>query len=72
MYTQVLLVGAFAVRANGYYVSREVNRFSKSFRVVNLKSAGFSKLETRFSRFKTRFVRVWSILPVFVSLLRVV
>ena len=48
LYTQVLLVGAFTVRANGYcYVFRETNRFSKSFRVVNIENAGFSKLETR-------------------------
>ena len=42
----MLLVAAFAVRANGYcYVSREINRFSKSFRVVNIKKGWL--LETR-------------------------
>ena len=65
LYTQVLLVGTFAVRANGYcYVFREITRLLKFFRVVNIENAGFSKLETRFSRFETRFVRVSSILPV--------
>ena len=34
---------AFASRASGHcYVSREINRFSKSFRVANIKNAGFS------------------------------
>ena len=47
---QVLLVGAFAVRANGYcYVFQEINRFSKFFQVVNIKSAGFSKLNLVFA-----------------------
>ena len=51
---QVLLVGAFAVCENGYcYVFREINRFSKFFQVVNIKSAGFS---TRFLHFETQFV----------------
>ena len=59
------LFGAFAVRASGpCYVSREINRFSKSFRVANIKNAGFSKLKTQFLRFETRFVRDLSIVPV--------
>ena len=59
------LFGAFAVRASGLcYVSREINRFSKSFPVANIKNAGFSKLKTRFLRFETRFVRDLSIVPV--------
>ena len=45
-------------------VSQEINRFLKSFRVVSIKNTGFSKLETRFSCFKTRFVRGSSIVPV--------
>ena len=54
---QVLLVGAFNVRANGScFLSREINRFLKSFQVVNIKNAGFSQLDTPFSCFKTRFV----------------
>ena len=55
----MLLVGAFAVRANSYsYFSQEINRFSKSFLVVNIKkNADFSKvlfhfcLVTQHSRF---------------------
>ena len=63
--TQVQLFGAFAVRASGpCYVSREINRFSKSFQVANIKNAGFSKLKTWFLRFETRFVRDLSIVPV--------
>ena len=59
------LVRAFNSVANGYcYVSREINRFLKSFRVVSIKNAGFSKLETRFSCLETRFVRGSSIVPV--------
>ena len=62
---RLFLLHTFAVRANGYsYIFRQVNHFSKFFWVVNIKSAGFSKLETRFSHFETRFVRVSSILPV--------
>ena len=62
---QVPLVCAFNVCANDYcYVSWEINRFLKSFRVVSIKNAGFSKLETRFSCFETRFVRGSSIVPV--------
>ena len=35
---QVLLVSALALRAGGHcYVSREINRFSKSFQVANIK-----------------------------------
>ena len=50
---------------NGYcYVSQEINCFLKSFRVVSIKNASFSKLETRFSCFETRFVRGSSIVPV--------
>ena len=50
---------------NGYcYISREINCFLKSFWVVSIKNAGFSKLETRFSCFKTRFVWGSSIVPV--------
>ena len=61
----MLLVRAFNVCVNGYcYVSREINRFLKSFRVVSIKNAAFSKLETRFSCFETRFVRGSSIVPV--------
>ena len=45
-------------------VSQEINHFLKSFRVVSIKNTGFSKLETRFSCFKTRFVRGSSIVPV--------
>ena len=45
-------------------VSQEMNCFLKSFRVVSIKNAGFSKLETRFSCFKTQFVRGSSIVPV--------
>ena len=60
------MVCTFNVCANGYsYVSREINCFVKSFRVVIIKTAGFSKLETRFSCFETRFVRGSSIVPVF-------
>ena len=64
--TQRPLVRAFSVCANGYcHVSREINHFLKSFRVVSIKNAGFSKLETRFSCFETdRFVRGSSIVPV--------
>ena len=62
---QVPLVCTFNVCANGYcYVSQEINCFLKSFRVVSIKNARFSKLETRFSCFKTRFVRGSSIVPV--------
>ena len=62
---QVPLVCTFNVCANGYsYVSWEINCFLKSFRVVSIKNAGFSKLETRFSCFETRFVRGSSIVPV--------
>ena len=51
---QVLLVGAFALCAGGHcYVSQEINRFSKSFQVANIKNAGFLKLKTRFSHFGT-------------------
>ena len=65
LYTQVPLVCAFNVWANGYfYVSWEINRFLKSFRVVSIKNAGFSKLETWFSRLKTRFIWGSSIVPV--------
>ena len=61
----MLLVGAFNVRANGYcFLSREINRFLKSFQVVNIKNAGFSQLDTPFSCFKTRFVWGSSIVPV--------
>ena len=43
----------------GYtYVSPEINCFTKSYRLVNIKNACFSKLETRFSRLETGFVRV--------------
>ena len=45
-------------------VFREINDFSKFFQVVNIKSAGFSKLETQFLRFETWLIRVLSILPV--------
>ena len=46
----MLLVCAFNVCANGYcYVSREINCFLKSFWVMSIKNAGFSKLETWFS-----------------------
>ena len=45
-------------------VFREINRFLKSFSVVSIKNDGFSKLETRFSCFKTRFVWGSSIVPV--------
>ena len=63
--TQCPLVRAFSVCANGYcYVSQEINCFLKSFRVVSIKNAGFSKHETRFSCFKTWFVRGSSIVPV--------
>ena len=41
-----------------------INRFLKSFRVVNIKNAGFSKLKTRFSCFETQFIRGSSIVPV--------
>ena len=42
----MLLVGAFAVCASGdCYVSREINRFSKSFLVANIKKCWF--LETQ-------------------------
>ena len=41
-----------------------INHFLKSFRVVSIKNAGFSKLKTRFSCFKTRFIRGSSIVPV--------
>ena len=58
---QVLLVCAFSYMS---YVSREINRFLKSFQVVSIKNAGFSKLETRFSCFETRFVRGSSFVPV--------
>ena len=62
---QVPLVCAFNVCANDYcYVSWEINRFLKSFRVVSIKNAGFSKLKTRFSCFETRFIRGSSIVPV--------
>ena len=65
LYTQVPLVRAFNVCVNGYcYISREINHFLKSFRVVSIKNAAFSKLETRFSCFETRFVRGSSIVPV--------
>ena len=61
----MLLVCAFNVCANGYcYVSREINCFLKSFWVVSIKNAGFSKLETRFSCLETRFFRGSSIVPV--------
>ena len=60
VYTQVLLVCTFAEHAKVIliYVSPEVNHFTKSYRLVNIKNACFSKLETRFSRFETGFVRV--------------
>ena len=62
---QVPLAHAFNVCANGYcYVSQEINHFLQSFRVVSIKNAGFSKLETRFSCFETRFVRGSSFVPV--------
>ena len=62
---QVPLAHAFNVCANGYcYVSQEINHFVQSFRVVSIKNAGFSKLETRFSCFETRFVRGSSFVPV--------
>ena len=51
---QVLLVSALALRAGGHcYVSREINRFSKSFQVANIKNAGFSNFKTRFLHFGT-------------------
>ena len=46
------------------YVSQEINCFLKSFQVVSIKNASFSKLEPQFSCFKTRFVRGSSIVPV--------
>ena len=47
LYTQVLLVTAFAVRAKCYcYFSQEIKPFLKFFWVVNIKNAVFSKLET--------------------------
>ena len=62
---QVPLVRAFNACANGYcYVSQERNCFLKSFQVVSIKNASFSKLETRFSCFETRFVWGSSIVPV--------
>ena len=45
MYVQMVIV-----------VSKEMNCFLKSFWVVSIKNAGFSKLKTRFSCFKTWFV----------------
>ena len=49
---QVQLVGSFTVSATGYcYFSQEINRFSKPFQVVNIKNAGFLKLETQFFHF---------------------
>ena len=45
---QVLLVG---VSGLCLYVSLEINHFSKSFQVANMKNAGFSKLKTWFLRF---------------------
>ena len=54
LYMRVLLANAFAVHVNGYcYFFSEISCISKSFQVVNIKNAGFSKLETRFSCFKT-------------------
>ena len=41
-----------------------INHFLKSFRVVSIKNAGFSKLKTRFSCFETQFIRGSSIVPV--------
>ena len=62
---QVQLFGAFSVHASGpCNVSREINRFSKSFRVANVKNAGFSKLKTWFLCFETRFIQGSSIVPV--------
>ena len=58
VYTQVLLVCTFAEHAGYTYVSPEINRFMKSYQLVNIKNACFSKLETRFSCFETGFVRV--------------
>ena len=56
---QVLLVGACAVCANGCcYVSCEKNHFVKSFRVVNIKNAGFSKLDSFEARVLFRFFLV--------------
>ena len=46
---QVLLVSVFSVFVSGRYVFWEINRFLKSFRVANIKIAGFSKLKTRVS-----------------------
>ena len=44
----------FTVCANGYcYVFGEINHFSKSFWVVNIKNSGFLKVETRFLQFET-------------------
>ena len=42
LYKLVLLVGPFAVRANSYfYFSQEINRFSRSFLVMNIKKCWF-------------------------------
>ena len=65
LYMQVLLAVPFAVFANGYlYFSWEINRVSKSFQVVNIKNACFSKLKTLCLHFETQFVGLWSILLV--------
>ena len=60
---QVLLVSAFTVSGH-CYVSQGINCFTKSFRVANIKNAGFSKLKTRFLHFETQFVQGSSIVPV--------
>ena len=63
MYSQVLLASAFIVRVTGYcYVSWEINRFSKFFRVMNTKKCWFLETQTRFLCFETRFVHVSSTL----------
>ena len=63
LYMQVLLAVPFAVFVNGCFnFSWEINRVSKSFQVVNIKNACFSKLKTQCLRFETRFVGVGSVL----------
>ena len=59
LYMQLLLVGACAVCANGCcYVSWEINHFVKSFWVVNIKNAGFLKLDSFEARVLFRFFLV--------------
>ena len=64
----VLLVCAFAVGANGYcYFSWEINCFSKSSRVINIKNAG-SRLDFPISKLSSFEFQVVFLATIFIML----